>query len=103
MRFDVNEGQLESYLKLCSTKAPAYLEALERETWLKVTSPHMLTGFAQGRFLSLISKLLRPNRILEIGTFTGYGTLCLAEGLQTGGKLLTLNPILKMHGLLKNM
>ena len=90
MRFDVNEGQLESYLKLCSTKAPAYLEALERETWLKVTSPHMLTGFAQGRFLSLISKLLRPNRILEIGTFTGYGTLCLAEGLQTGGKLLTL-------------
>ena len=50
----------------------------------------MSTGFVQGRFLSLISKLLQPNRILEIGTFTGYGALCLAEGLTADGKLLTL-------------
>lgn len=90
MRFDPNEAQLDHYLKFASTPVADYLRALERETWLKIPAAHMLTGFAQGRLLSLISILLRPNRILEIGTFTGYGALCLAEGLSPEGKLITL-------------
>lgn len=90
MRFDASESFLDAYVKSSSSAAPAYLHALERETWLKVPAAHMLTGFAQGRLLSFLSSLLRPKRILEIGTFTGYGALCLAEGLAADGKLITL-------------
>ena len=80
----------ESYLRLISSEAPSYLHDLERETHLKIPKPQMLTGFSQGRFLSLLSKMMRPARILEIGTFTGYGSLCLAEGLPANGKLITI-------------
>jgi len=80
----------ESYLWQISSPAPSYLLDLERETHLKIPKPQMLTGFSQGRFLSLLSKMMRPTRILEIGTFTGYGSLCLAEGLTSTGKLITL-------------
>jgi predicted O-methyltransferase YrrM len=80
----------EGYIEQCSSGCPAYLFDLERETHLKVLKPHMLTGFAQGRLLSLLSSLKKPSRILEIGTFTGYGTLCLAEGLDSYGKIMTI-------------
>ena len=74
-----------------SQEIPSLLEALERETHQKVLQPRMMSGPLQGRFLSLISHLIRPNSILEIGTFTGYATLCLAEGLTKTGILHTID------------
>lgn len=68
------------------------LKKLNRDTHLKVNSPRMLSGHLQGRFLSLLSKLCQPKHILEIGTYTGYSALCLAEGLQAGGTLITIDP-----------
>lgn len=67
------------------------LYELNRKTHLQTTKPRMLSGHLQGRFLAMISKILRPSFILEIGTFTGYSALCLAEGLTEGGKLITLD------------
>lgn len=78
------------YLENHSSPEPTYLQALERETYLKVTMPHMISGASQGRFLALLSKLMRPQRILEVGTFTGYSALCLAEGLPGNGFLDTI-------------
>ena len=66
------------------------LLGLERETYLKTLAPQMISGHLQGRFLSLLSHLVQPNYILEIGTFTGYATQCLAEGLQPDGKVITI-------------
>lgn len=67
------------------------LQRIDRETQLKVLMPRMLSGHYQGRVLSMLSKLISPKRILEIGTFTGYATLCLAEGLTADGILYTLD------------
>ena len=67
------------------------LAQLNRETHLKVVSPRMLSGHLQGRFLSFISKLQQPKLILEIGTYTGYSALCLAEGLVKDGKLISID------------
>jgi caffeoyl-CoA O-methyltransferase len=78
------------YAECNSTPPPPYLAALERETNLKTTQPIMLSGALQGRFLSFISKMVRPQCILEIGTFTGYSALCLAEGLAPKGTLHTI-------------
>ena len=74
------------------TAAPSPLLArIERETWQQVLMPRMCSGHQQGRFLSLISQLLRPRRVLEVGTYTGYSALCLAEGLAPDGRLYTLD------------
>jgi predicted O-methyltransferase YrrM len=67
------------------------LHKLDRETNLKVPYPNMLTGHVQGRFLAFMSRLLRPKRILEIGTYTGYSAICLAEGLAEKGELITID------------
>lgn len=67
------------------------LQHIDRETNLKVLMPRMISGHYQGRVLSMLSKMVSPKRILEIGTFTGYATLCLAEGLTADGKLYTLD------------
>ncbi|WP_231458518.1 O-methyltransferase [Pedobacter sp. Leaf132] len=67
------------------------LQQIDRETNLKVLMPRMLSGHYQGRVLSMLSKMISPNRILEIGTFTGYATLCLAEGLTENGIIYTLD------------
>jgi len=67
------------------------LHKLDRETNLKVPYPNMLTGHVQGRFLAFMSRLLRPKRILEIGTYTGYSAICLAEGLADGGEIITID------------
>jgi len=67
------------------------LKTVNRETYIKETMPHMLSGHYQGRVLAMLSKLVNPTRILEIGTFTGYATLCLAEGLSTDGELHTID------------
>lgn len=68
------------------------LKKLNRDTHLKINQPRMLSGHMQGRFLSFISKLVQPSFVLEIGTYTGYSALCLAEGLTKDGKLTTIDP-----------
>lgn len=82
---------IEAYAEEHSMPEPKILKELQRETWQKVLQPRMLSGHFQGRLLSLISKLKSPTHILEIGTYTGYSALCLAEGLQTEGQLHTID------------
>lgn len=77
-------------LKYCEPE-PELLKKIDRETNLKVLMPRMLSGHYQGRVLSMLSKMINPACILEIGTFTGYATLCLAEGLATNGLIYTLD------------
>ncbi|MDB4767372.1 O-methyltransferase [Flavobacteriaceae bacterium] len=81
---------LETYIEQHSDVEPILLQELSRETHLKVIQPRMITGHFQGRFLSLLSKIIAPKRILEIGTYTGYSALCLAEGLIESGTLETI-------------
>ena len=81
---------LERYAEQHSQQEPPLLAALVRETHLRVLQPRMLSGHLQGRLLSILSKLLAPSYIVEIGTFTGYATLCLAEGLAPLGRLHTI-------------
>jgi len=87
---DLFNSDLRQYLEDFTSPEPELLRELNRETYLKVLKPRMLSGHVQGRFLSMISHLIQPKRILEIGTFTGYATLCLAEGLDQSGKIQTL-------------
>ena len=82
---------LDAYVVAHSENEPELLEALTRETYQKILQPRMLSGHYQGRILSMISKLVRPKYILEIGTYTGYSALCLAEGLQEDGQLHTID------------
>ena len=83
--------KITEYSKIHSSKEPKILSQLSRETWAKVLNPRMISGYTQGRFLSMISKIISPKNILEIGTYTGYSALCLAEGLQKDGKLHTID------------
>ena len=83
--------KINNYAKDHSCSETKLLSELRRETELKCINPIMLSGEYQGRFLSLISKIKQPKKILEIGTFTGYATLCLAEGLETSGKIYTID------------
>ncbi len=82
---------IEEYARLFSDSESDLLKELDRETHAMILQPRMLSGHLQGRFLSFISKILRPNLILEIGTYTGYSALCLAEGLRPEGKIITLD------------
>lgn len=82
---------LEGYIQDHSEDEPKLLQELTRETHLKVIQPRMITGHFQGRVLSMLSKLIHPKNILEIGTYTGYSALCLAEGLQKSGQLHTID------------
>lgn len=82
---------LDKYVVDHSEQEPQLLQQLTRETYQKVLQPIMLSGPYQGRVLSMISKLIRPKTVLELGTFTGYATLCLAEGLQENGRLHTID------------
>ena len=81
---------LDEYISEHSTPENEVLEAITRDTHVHILNPHMLSGHVQGRVLSMISHMIRPKRILELGTFTGYSALCLAEGLTEGGKLITI-------------
>ena len=81
---------LESYIANSSEDEPELLQELTRETHLKVVQPRMITGHFQGRVLSMLSKIINPKYVLEIGTYTGYSALCLAEGLQKDGELHTI-------------
>lgn len=81
---------LSEYIEQHSSPESAVLQQITRSTHLEVINPRMLSGHVQGRVLSMLSQMIRPKRILELGTFTGYSALCLAEGLQEDGKLVTL-------------
>ena len=82
---------IDNYAVLHSEDEPELLKKLSRETWQKILIPRMLSGHFQGRILSMLSKLINPKSILEIGTYTGYSALCLAEGLQKEGVLYTID------------
>ena len=81
---------LDEYISAHSSPENTVLEAITRDTHVHILNPHMLSGHVQGRVLSMISHMIRPKRILELGTFTGYSALCLAEGLPEDGKLITI-------------
>ena len=83
--------KIDSYVTAHSQTEPELLAQLNRETWQKVMQPRMLSGHLQGRILSMLSKLLNPENILEIGTYTGYSALCLVEGIQKTGQLHTID------------
>jgi caffeoyl-CoA O-methyltransferase len=89
---DFIDPGLLSYSESHTAPEDALLAELNRQTHLKVSSPRMLSGHLQGRFLSLISTLMQPSLIVEVGTYTGYSALCLAEGLAPGGRLITIDP-----------
>lgn len=81
---------LDEYIELHSSQEDENLAFINRDTNLHAVNPHMLSGQVQGRMLSLMSKMLRPKLILELGTYTGYSALCLAEGLREDGRLITI-------------
>ena len=81
---------LEEYIEQRSTPENEVLQAITRSTYNHVLNPHMLSGHVQGRVLSMLSHMIRPHRVLELGTFTGYSALCLAEGLAEDGRLITI-------------
>ena len=88
---DLLSDELKSYLESTCDPESDLLKQIDRETHLKVSLPRMLSGHYQGRVLSMLSKMICPRRILEVGTFTGYATLCLAEGLTKDGILHTID------------
>jgi len=83
--------ELSMYCESHTSAESDELNALNRETHAKILMPRMLSGHLQGRFLAMISHMLKPKRILEIGTFTGYSAICLAEGLASDGELITID------------
>ncbi|AYO56944.1 methyltransferase [Chryseobacterium sp. 6424] len=89
--FEEQCPEMDRYLENHASEEPALLKKLRKETFQKTTQPHMISGYQQGRLLAIISQMLQPKRVLEIGTFTGYATLCLAEGLAKDGTITTLD------------
>jgi caffeoyl-CoA O-methyltransferase len=83
--------ELENYIELNSSNEDPVLAELNRETHVKILNPRMLSGHVQGKFLEIISKMISPKYILEIGTYTAYSAICLAKGLQADGKLITID------------
>ncbi|MEM7101558.1 MAG: O-methyltransferase [Bacteroidota bacterium] len=87
----VNQEKIEkAYCADHTSSLPPELEAIERQAFLTTTNPGLLTGPYTGRFLMMVSQMLKPESVLEIGTFTGYSAICLATGLQEGGQLITI-------------
>jgi len=83
--------ELENYIEKHSATEPELLQQLNKETYQKILQPRMLSGHFQGRVLSMLSKIINPKHILELGTYTGYATLCLAEGLKSDGTIDTID------------
>jgi caffeoyl-CoA O-methyltransferase len=84
------DRNLENYIFDHITPEDPVLEDLYRQTHIRFVNPNMVSGHLQGRFLEMISKMVQPENILEIGTFTGYSAICLSKGLKQGGRLLTI-------------
>lgn len=85
------EETLEDYINQYTAPESTVLNELNRQTHINVLQPRMLSGHLQGRVLSMLSHMIKPNRILEIGTYTGYAALCMAEGLSENGELITID------------
>jgi predicted O-methyltransferase YrrM len=83
--------KIDNYVVQHSQQEPTILQELTRETWQKVLNPRMLSGAFQGRVLTMLTKLINPKNILEIGTYTGYSTLCFAEGMSTESQIFTID------------
>jgi len=90
-KMDFVDKKIMDYVIKNSEDEPELLKELTKETYQKILQPRMLSGHPQGRILSLLSKMIKPKRVLEIGTYTGYGTICLAEGLANDGKIITID------------
>jgi len=99
---EILPNDLQAYLDGHCEPEPELLQNINRETYLKVLKPHMLSGHYQGRVLSFLSKLMQPKRILEVGTFTGYATICLAEGLTQDGEIHTIEVNREMEEMLNS-
>jgi len=97
----INDDLQQLLIHYCEPESEL-LQSIDRETNLKVLMPRMLSGHYQGRVLSLLSKMVYPKRILEIGTFTGYATLCLAEGLSADGIIYTLDINAELEDMVRN-
>jgi predicted O-methyltransferase YrrM len=94
--------ELTNYLENSCEPENDLLKHINRETHLKVSMPRMLSGHYQGRLLSMLSKMISPERILEIGTFTGYATLCLAEGLKENGFIYTIDINMELEDMVRS-
>lgn len=94
--------ELQEYCENHSNDEPIILKNLNRQTHAQVLQSRMLSGHLQGRFLSMISKLVQPKMILEIGTYTGYSAICLAEGLKEGGKLISIDVNPELEDMVNN-
>ncbi len=88
---DFLDEKLTTYIEAHTKPESDLLQQLNRETWAKILMPRMLSGHLQGQVLAMFSKMIQPKRILEVGTYTGYSALCLAEGLTAEGKLITID------------
>jgi len=84
------DARINKYIENHSSPASSILEGIERDTFIRSVYPRMLSGHVQGRFISMISKMIRPKFILEVGTFTGYSAICLSEGLKPNGQIHTI-------------
>ena len=88
---DITNPVIEEYIATYSSEESDLLKQINRETYAEVLMPRMLSGHYQGRVLSMLSHMIRPKRILEIGTFTGYSALCLSEGMPEGAEMITVD------------
>lgn len=95
----MTDREIDRYIEEHTTPEEALLIELDRQTHLRVISPRMISGRVQGKTLEILSRMIRPEYILEIGTFTGYSALCLAKGLQPGGELHTFEVDDELYGL----
>lgn len=87
----IPDRQLEEFIREYSSPEDPVLEELYRETHIRFVNPNRISGWLQGRILEFISKMINPESVLEIGTFTGYSAICLAKGLRSGGMLFTID------------
>ncbi|WP_345949904.1 O-methyltransferase [Mucilaginibacter sp. PAMB04274] len=99
---EILDPNLQLYLETHCDTEPEALKKINRNTHLKQLKPHMLSGHYQGRLLSMLSKLVQPKLVLEVGAFTGYATICLAEGLAEGGKVHTIEGNPELEETLRN-
>ncbi len=99
---EILDPELQAYLDTHCDAEPEALKKIGRETYLKQLKPHMMSGHYQGRLLSMLSKMIQPKLVLEVGAFTGYATICLAEGLAEGGKVHTIEGNPELEDTLRN-
>src|SRR5690554_2851563 len=96
------DDKLEDYVNAHTSPESQILSDLNRQTHINVLQPRMLSGHLQGRALSMLSKMIQPKRILEIGTYTGYSAICMAEGLKENGELITIDLNYELEEMLKS-